>query len=335
MKKIYSNQFSVLNASLFSWMCFAVLLLSSIFNSYGQEVVQFTPRQSSFNIKGDFSMIGNTNLTLVDYDETSNNGEDMRFVDIDNDDETFNSSSSTLEFSLENGALAECSNIVYAGLYWTGRASLDGFDDDADGDGDPSTFTVTKNGDTKNFDKRKVLFKGSVDSGYQEIQATDIQFPDGEFNNMYAAYADVTDIVMSNGAGDYTVADIATIEGNGYPTGYSGGWGLVVVYENYKMKWRDITVFDGYAYVASGGGEKFIDVNGFKAVQDGPVNVKLGVMAGEGDVTIGGDKLSMIVPDLNDNKNFLATLNDNTYEDLSHPGNSTDNFFNSSIYTHD
>ncbi|MEL0650570.1 HYR domain-containing protein [Algibacter sp. TI.3.09] len=332
MKKFYTKQFSVFNTSL-SLMCFTVLLLLSVFNGYSQ-VVEFTPRVSSFNIKGDFSMIGNTNLTLTDYDETSSNGEDMRYVDIDGDSRTFNSSSSVLEFSTENGALPECSNIIYAGLYWTGRASLDGPDANEDGDGNPNTFNATKGTETKSLDKTKVLFKGPG-FDYEEITATGIEFPDDESNNMYAAFADVTQLVIDNaGAGVYTVGDIATIEGNGYPTGYSGGWGLVVVYDNYKMKWRDITIFDGFAYVSSGGGDEFIDVSGFKAVQTGDVNIKLGVMAGEGDVGIGGDRLAMIIPDTDDVEGIPATFLNNSYRDLVHPGNTVGNFFNSSIYTH-
>lgn len=279
-------------------------------------------------------MIGNTNLTLSDYDDTSSNGEDMRYVDIDGDSRTFNSSSSVLEFSTESGALVECSNIVYAGLYWTGRASLDGADANEDGDGNPDTFSVTKDAITKDFNKRKVLFKGPG-FNYEEITATGIEFPDDESNNMYAAYADVTDLLIANeGAGVYTVADIATIEGNGYPTGYYGGWGLVVVYENYKMKWRDISVFDGFAYVSSGGGDEYIDISGFKAVEEGDVNIKLGVMAGEGDVGVGGDRLSIMIRDTDDVQGIPATFLNNSYRDLVHPGNTVDNFFNSSIYTH-
>lgn len=279
-------------------------------------------------------MIGNTNLTPVNYSDTADNAFTMEYVDIDGDNSTFNSSSSLLEFSTENGANPECSSIVFAGLYWTGRAAQDGPDNDLDGDGNPNTFTVTKNGVTKNFDKTKVLFKGP-NSSYEQITATEIQFPDGLYNNMYASYADVTQIVSDNGGiGEYTVADIATTEGQANPYGYYGGWGLVVVYQNIDMKWRDVTVFDGYAYVESAGGENFIDVNGFKAVQTGDVNIKLGLMAGEGDVGFDGDKFSIIVPDGNDDKNILTTLDDNTYRDLQHTGNTTNNFFNSSIYTH-
>ena len=81
-------------------------------------------------------MIGNTNLTLVDYgDDTPNSNNEMKYVDIDNDVNTFNSSSANISFSTENGANPSCSNIIYAGLYWTGRAH--------DGTS-PNTFSVTK-----------------------------------------------------------------------------------------------------------------------------------------------------------------------------------------------
>ena len=173
-------------------------------------------------------MIGNTNLTLQDYSDEGNNASSMISVDTDGISSTTNSSSATLNFSTENGAIASCSNIIYAGLYWTGR-------------------TKTSVDETA---MRTVKFKGPGQSSYTTINASssDIQYP-GD-NRMYSAYAEVTDIVKSCKTGNYWVADIATSTGsdrNG--TGYYGGWGLIVVYENPKMKWRDVTIFDGYAYV--------------------------------------------------------------------------------------
>ena len=101
----------------------------------------------------------------------------------------------------------------------------------------------------------------------------------------------------------YTVADIALIEGNNgnqnytQNPGYSGGWGLVVIYENPVMKSRAVTLFDGYAYVngqLAGGGEYGnIDISGFTTVGSGPVNMKLGVMAAEGDRNLNGDYLAV------------------------------------------
>ena len=84
---------------------------------FTQRTSIYTPGKTIYNVKGDFTMIGNTNLTLVNYgDETSNNN-NMRYVDIDTDSNTWNSSSANLNFSTENGANPSCSNIVYAGSY--------------------------------------------------------------------------------------------------------------------------------------------------------------------------------------------------------------------------
>src|SRR5690606_15025923 len=86
---------------------------------------------SNYNLQGDFAMIGNTNLTLVDYGNNTGNNESMRYVDIDNDANTFNSSSAALMIPDAN-----CSEIIYAGLYWTGRAH--------DATTSPDVFTVIK-----------------------------------------------------------------------------------------------------------------------------------------------------------------------------------------------
>ncbi|MFO7823876.1 MAG: gliding motility-associated C-terminal domain-containing protein [Cyclobacterium sp.] len=51
-------------------------------------------------------MIGNTNMTLLDYEEDLMNDGMMVFVDVDADPETVNSSSATLDFSDENGCVA-------------------------------------------------------------------------------------------------------------------------------------------------------------------------------------------------------------------------------------
>src|SRR5690606_14330232 len=119
-----------------------------------------------------------------------------------------------------------------------------------------------------------------------------------------------------------TVADIALLEGNGTSTGYYGGWARIVVYENSKMARRDVTIFDGHAYVEGNTTTNFeLPVSGFHAVQNGPVNVKLGMIAGEGDRNISGDYFQM------------WDQNANQFVSLSHGGNSTGNFFNSSVYT--
>jgi hypothetical protein len=146
MKKLYAKKTFANLKPIKLLVVFAVLLVSSIYNSFGQVRVPFTPRASDFTptktnytIKGDFTMIGNTNLKLAGYTYPTNvaNDNDMEYVDIDGDVNTWNSSSSTLTFPVENNSIPECSNIIYAGLYWTGRAF-------GDGETDSETFQVTK-----------------------------------------------------------------------------------------------------------------------------------------------------------------------------------------------
>jgi uncharacterized repeat protein (TIGR01451 family) len=417
------------------------------------------PEGNLFRIRGDFTMIGNTNNTLANYGDTLHNSNtQIIFVDVDKDSTTFNSSASTLVFSQENGADPYCTEILYAGLYWSGRVEIGrglifemtkvekpGIPQDAsgkeqevynqdlinfthyqlgvgtyfDGDGlmfpviqgfnyrgpgffsfrflnsgtervqysfdeidwfavenleidslenvivatfDPITFTdrgvtftvdqvtrtigfnpenfiiennsihVTTSGTfipllphTVQFDKRKLKLKGPGSTSYSEITAAgnNILFPSGELQEMYVGYADVTDYVKSQGMGEYTVADIALTEGQSDNTGFYGNWGMIVIYQNSKMDWRDVTVFDGYSFVQSLDGQEYmgeIEINGFGAVKQGQVDLKLGVMAGEGDNVIKGD--------------FLEIINQaGEWTRLQHPLNDSSNFFNSSIYT--
>ncbi len=276
------------------------------------------PNQQIYSIKGDYRMIGNTNLTLETYGATTpNSNHEMVYVDVDNVSTTINSSSAELTFSTENGANPNCSEVVFAGLYWTGRAH---------NSSSPMEFTVG----LITLNKRKVKLRHNT-GPYEEItaNASDIWYPNGQDENMYAAYADVTDFVRTNGLGTYTVANMALREGNGSSVGYYGGWALIVVYKNSKMKWRDITIFDGYAYVEENNSgdwqEHIVDVQGYQAVQNGDVNVKIGIVAGEGDRGVGGyngqiDALSI-------------QRDDNTWMELSHAENTVDNFFVSSIVT--
>ncbi len=391
-------------------------------------------------------MIGNTNLTLETYhDDYNNSNRDMVYVDVDDDPNTLNSSSATLEFPQENPDVNHnCTNIIYAGLYWTGRAhnsspsanswTLEGgiTNDRYNGNifngytlaitavnenqgsltwdgrlatytftpsngGNPITFrfrswqsilgnrgsvsvqigngaqtnisgsltstddnnytytfstpytintgteNITVNSLTKRrtnntindyyrasvshgsktLDKRKVKLK-HVDGTYITVTANadDIYYPTTGYGFMYAAYAEVTDYVKNYGTGEYFVADMALNTGNGGNTGYYGGWGMIVIYENSKMKWRDVTIFDGYAYVIGGNAQHELPVSGFRTAQSGQIDLKLGIIAGEGDVGISGDYFE------------IQRLNSNQWVRLNHAGhqnNVYNNFFNSSI----
>ena len=417
---------------------------------FSQRTSTATPSQTIYNVKGDFTLIGNTNLTLATYGATTDNeNNEMQFVDIDGDSNTLNSSKATLELSNggENSANQNCSTVLFAGLYWTGKSDdtnetftatrrishnqnalssnfkltvsrggastnyypiftfttitgtahtyVFSFTNATSGssivtlsvDGAATTdipvtynsignvtfttpytsnaawgnqFTLTSlirstskdlsltNYQTsssagivisasKTFDKKSISFKGPGSSGYTTITTSStINFPGTSQSGIFVGYQEVTDYVKTHGPGAYTVADIALIEGdNGNQNyaqnpGYSGGWGMVVIYENPVMKSRAVTLFDGYAYVngqLAGGGEYGnIDISGFTTVGTGPVNMKLGVMAAEGDVALTGDYLA--VQKLNADPSVYPT----NYLVLNHSGNTTNNFFNSSIF---
>lgn len=456
---------------------FALMMLMALWlPSNAQVIVPFTQRTSTYspttkiyNIRGDFQMIGNTNMTLQSYSDDGNNSSDMIYVDVDGLPNTLNSSSATLQFPIENGMIPACSNIIYAGLYWIGRAhdgtSANTFSvtKSMPGAGTPTTvnftgnvssgnsgnyttytMTVTRQGSTnnyyprysftsttsgqptvqfeflnatpyirysinngswiqptnqsttnsgdlrtttftpvtiysesggitlsvdrlvrdsrtnrteaqyitnatarvsvtgtytppaditKNYDKSVVYLKHASEGSYTTISAQDINFsqniyyPTTNYGYMYSAYAEVTDYVKTHGLGEYTVADIALREGDGGSTGFFGGWGMIVVYENSKMKWRDVTIFDGHAYVQGGTASFELPVSGFRTAQHGDINMKLGLIAGEGDRSISGDYFQILPHD----KLSLPTPAETDWVYLSHTGNSTTNFFNSSI----
>ncbi|MCH7410220.1 hypothetical protein MM239_12500 [Belliella sp. DSM 111904] len=424
---------------------------------FKHRVGESAPEGNIFRIKGDFTIIGNSNLKLLYHTDSSfNSYSETLYTDIDDDQKTFNSSSATLVFSEENNADPNCSEIRYAGLYWSGRTVPDTdvsfeitknvipgetihfineefkFSDTDLDENDHFMVSFFKNSDenekatiiisildnqynmllsfnfhdgvaveyttngyeyinvqnlkiktengittatftpieikqndltfsfgkltikekyedpleaftdtfvhvvfngshtpilpyTNTYDKRKVKLKGPNANSYTEITADGnaILFPKIDLADIYAGYSDITDYVRTHGLGEYTIADIALQEGYSDNTGFFGNWGIIVVYQNSKMNWRDITIFDGYSFVQSMDGNEHmgeIEISGFGTVNSGPVEMKLGLMAGEGDQPTGGDFLEII-----DQKGEWVRL--------KHPMNTVDNFFNSTIYT--
>ncbi len=459
MKNFYSktiNKFKTIFVILTLVLTGNIDLFAQIKVPFTQRTSQYSPTKKIYNVKGDFTLMGNTNLTHQNYDDNQPNGNNlMSYVDVDNDPNTWNSSSSTLQLSSENGANPSCSKIVYAGLYWTGRAannnelSTDVFSTSRTtnvvnqsinndlvigheqeitntnysleisrnnisslknpvytfiGNGNNYVFDFTNNtgldalslsingassinypvilttsgtntiatfvtpyiivdgainitinslirdsqtnlgtGPTKDssfanlnvaglfsgelisyrtFDKKIISLKGPNSSNYTQFSANpdDIHYPNSSDYNIYVGYKEITDYVRTNGIGEYFAADIALKEGNGGGTGFYGGWGMIVVYENQLMKQRDVTIFDGYAFI-TGSGEFDLPISGFNTVQSGPVGIKMGMMAAEGDRPYVGDYFK------------IQKQSDSSYLDLFHSGNAVDNFFNSSIVT--
>ncbi|MCQ2262752.1 MAG: hypothetical protein MJZ70_00545, partial [Bacteroidales bacterium] len=189
--------------------------------------------------------------------------------------------------------------------------------------------------------RRKVKFRHE-DGTYTQVTAAqgNVFFPTIPSNapntinesdyyyGMYTAYAEVTDIVQEYGEGNYYVADIVSDLSNvsNNPIGKLGAWTLVVIYENTMMKWRDITVFDGWAFTGGANPNTDVAISGFRTVQVGKVGVKLGMAVMDGDRGSSTDKV------------YIQKLNTDEYQQLLNPSSdlystSDDNFFQSVIYT--
>jgi len=235
------------------------------------------------------------NLTggASDYNDNLN----MQYIDVDSDASTFSSSSATLDVPNEH-----CALVRYAGLYWS---------------------AVYVNSDRSNIDNIKFQVPGGT---YQDITADEILFDgDGDadfgYYSPYACYKDVTSIVagQANPDGDYFVANVRASNGSGVSGGVSGGWTMVVVYEDPNLpSSKFITTFDGYAGIASAAPDVEIPISGFTTLPAPfTVNANIGVAALEGDNNIPGDGLA-----INANASFTT---------LSSTVNPANNFFNSNI----
>ncbi|WP_419213211.1 T9SS type B sorting domain-containing protein [Maribacter sp. X9] len=301
MRKQYTNS-----------VFFIFFLMIGAFTAMAQVKTDFEVRYEA-DIRGELTVIANNIVNrktsssspnaphnLTGTSSNYNDDYDMQYIDIDNDSNTFSSSSAILSISDP-----DCSVVRYAGLYWS---------------------AIYKNTDRSTIDDIKFKLPGGV---YQDITADEIIFDgDGDvdfgYYSPYAAYKDVTSMVagLSSPAGEYFVANVRASTGNSISGGISGGWQMVVVYENPNLPGsKFITTFDGYAGIKSGESVD-IPVSGFTTLPAPfPVYAHMGVAALEGDNRIGGDALQ-----INANGSFTT---------LSNGQNPANNFFNSSITIND
>ncbi|MFB9055577.1 T9SS type B sorting domain-containing protein [Mariniflexile ostreae] len=255
---------------------FYILMLFLGLQSFAQNFVDFTPKFNK-TLQGDIRLIGNNILSehktepygTYQYNHLVN----MKYVDIDNDNSTFNSSSADLE--IPN---AGCYQIVHAGLYWG---------------------AVNRGANSESI--TDVKFKGP-EGGYHDIKGEiiyDAQSTSTGNSYPYACYADVTSIVtgFSNNLGTYTVGNVSTGQGrtqnanNG--TGHSAGWSLFIVFEDPTLPGKYITSFDGFSSVNKTNDVDVL-ISGFQTPPAPiPVTAKFAFAALEGDKPITGDKLKI------------------------------------------
>jgi hypothetical protein len=256
---------------------------------------EFTIRnpKDTRNIKGNFIVGGNVNLCASDgKNEKPWNGQCIqsfsntipsKFVDIDNDNATVNSSS--FELNVPNG-----SKVVWAGLYWQGVVHNSDLDEDF------MNYQTVKDAETFNHNKgidlsadnnghgtygaEKVKFKvPGNNQPYVEVSADQLDFADLG----YSGFKDVTSMIdVNHPNGTYTVADIKAHQGTEKAHGNYAGWSLVVIYNNPAEKLRNISLFDGYATITSSY-KKDLHLDGFLTPSHTPINSRISYFTMDGD----------------------------------------------------
>ena len=221
----------------------------------------------SANAPGDIAIVGNTVLTcpataagcagVQAGAAGQNNGFGMGFVDVDSDAATFNSSQAQL-------ALPPGSTVLFAGLYWGGKSAAGGAPGAAAAPNAGAIGTVG--------------FAAPGTNGYAPIAGAIVGTTTDNGAN-YQGFADVTARVQAAGAGTYGVSNVQVGRG----TNTWGGWSLVVAYRDPAAPLRNLSVFDGYQFVAQSNPAVTIPVSGFIAPPSGPVRARLGVVAYDGD----------------------------------------------------
>ncbi|GAA5155440.1 DUF11 domain-containing protein [Nocardioides marinquilinus] len=184
--------------------------------------------------------------------DQGNNGLTMVRLDVDNDATT--SSSSTANLTLPTGA-----TVLKAYLFWGASASL-------------GTATSTT-----------IKFR-TPSAGYQTLTSDVV---DKQGTSHYSAYRDVTSLVQNSGT--YGAADVVLTDNQ---SDKYAGWNLVVVVADPNAPLRDLSVFSGYASVASGETAN-ASISGFLTPPSGTVNSRVGMVVYEGDKQLTGDQFTI------------------------------------------
>ncbi|MBL0684698.1 T9SS type B sorting domain-containing protein [Aquimarina mytili] len=332
-----------------------LFLIASNISNINAQVAFDTVPNSTLRINGELKIIANSIVGLNqqlsnncftgsgttyspndDYDgpcwnNSYNDGNRRRtfgYIDVDGDASTFSSSSATLE--IRAPAAAQCERIAYAGLYWA--ASYFG-DLDSDDDAIYSGLPLPDN----RPDFRTIKIRHESQAGYTTIPATQTQvIYDGYRNTAtnpfdvaaidmpYVCYADVTSILqgLADPQGEYTVADMRASIGKApiNSNGISGGWVLVVAYEDPQLSAKYISTTNGYLVIAPGDPARTFDYSNFETLPAPlPVRARYAIATLEGDQPFTGDI-------------FQVQNTGGTQTDIfTTPANPAGNFFDSSI----
>ncbi len=331
-----------------------LFLFSIIFPISALAVIQpFTVvnPSSTKNVQGNYAIAGNTVMCLTektsgyggtchgmtDYAEITSNMHVSKYIDIDSDGATWNSTSSYITFptTLETSVVGE--SVLWAGLFWQGRisnsttyvmhygeenATSGGFDLVETGNG-----VVYGDVDLSTTGAHDIKLK--VDNGSYSDVTQDTFYTTGDNNaRTYAAYSDVTSIVkagvLTSGKHTFTVANLTTNEGRESSPGVFGGWSLVVIYaEDVFGKMRNISIYSGFDDIEEP--SPAFTITDFLLPLENSVNATLSLFSGEGEYLYG------YKPTSTGNHDWVKISNDGvTYTTMpgaTHPNNVFDGVF--------
>ena len=278
------------------FMLFSIISIQA----FSQIIDPFTIRYQNQQ-KGGIRLLSNVSVSCTNCAATTsqmppagngiNNNFNMTYVDTDNTTATYMSSSDSLN-------LPNCSEVLWAGLYWGARVGGNG----------QMASTVT------NYALRNQVRLRINNGAYATLTADELLDNNVGYDS-YHCFKNITPLVQAvGGNARFTIANLVSRTGT---TNMFGGWTIVVVYKNVFESMRNLTVFDGLANV-SNGNNVTIPISGFLTPTTGPVSFELGVVSHDGDRGQTGDQLQF---------NGVGT----TYVNVSDAVHNANDVFNSTI----
>ncbi|MDQ7047955.1 MAG: putative Ig domain-containing protein [Sulfurovum sp.] len=293
------------------------------FSNQDEDFVRINPT-NTWNIIGDYLVVGNTVQCITEkigtdaesnsFDGTCQDGSNYfnndymsKYIDVDDDNSTWNSSSAnftlpdTYDDSISNG-------VLWAGLFWQGAAHHrnSGFKQRrAEPQGAGFNYVDVTSDKSYNIvasPAKNISIK--IGTGlYYPVEANRLNYDEehGISGGYYAAFADITSIIqgqnLTKGTHTVTVANITSTEGRENGVGNYGGWSLVIIYKddphNEQSTPRNISIYQGFKVINGDGTDPFpgrvheIDITDFKLPEEGAIEAKLSIFAGEGEEKYG------------------------------------------------
>ncbi len=291
---------------------FAVLALSGIIQTAAAQSLASAPSvpfSERYRVQqnGGISRAANSAITCVNpvvagapscnqaqRGAVARNGDyEMFYTDIDDDPNTYNSTSA--ELRIPDGA-----RVTHARLYWGGNLRV--------GEQKPHA------------DNGRVLI-AEPGGRYKVLRADSmIGHRVTDHDDAFTASADVTALVRDSRQGAWTVADINVAMGHS-EAGAWGGWTLVAAWEHPDAPLRDLVLYDGFRSPGAEG-DVTIDVADLDAAPG--ASGRLGFVGYDGDRGSSGETLSVTADRrapvrLSDAANPAANVLNSTISDLGTP----------------